>query len=82
MNDATECQEAPRVALSECQGYYGLAVTAAQEEKTDGQRREEGGGEWKMSESHGEERDEVGRTGEKAIAFLTVTLSDMGRKGG
>ncbi len=31
MNDATECQEAPRVALSDCQGYYCFAVTPAKE---------------------------------------------------
>lgn len=35
LNDATECQEVPRVALSKCQGYYCVAV-----------RKQRGRGSW------------------------------------
>lgn len=42
MNDATKCQEAPRVALRECQGYYRLAVTSAKKQKErDGKEEDE-----------------------------------------
>lgn len=42
LNDATERQEAPRVALGECQGYYRLAVTSARKKR----REREGYRKW------------------------------------
>lgn len=39
LNDATKCQEAPRVVLSEHQGYYWLAVTSARKQRSKIEKR-------------------------------------------
>lgn len=46
LNDATKCQEAPRVALRKCQGYYFRAVTSAKKRQTERERKEEEDRRW------------------------------------
>ena len=75
LNDTTKCREAPRVALTECQGYYRIAVTSART-----QRRESRTGKRRRKE----ERTEVMKLGgleRRRIAFLLLFHQQHGGRG-